>query len=540
MFVKYKLQIALFVSMYSCITASAQRIVKVNTESNNPNEVSIAINPLNPAQVVAGSNIYNLYFSTDSGFSWTEKILKSSMGVYGDPVVHFMPNGACLFAHLAMNKDRSKKDGSYSGLDRMVIQRSIDGGRTFNDGSYCGLNTPKMQDKPWLSHDATGNIYVSWTEFDKYGSAAPNDKSRIRFAQSNDSGFTFTQAITVSDNEGDCLDKDNTPEGATTAVGPHGEIYIAWAAFGKLYMDKSMDGGRSFGTDHEVTWQRGGWDLDIEGMYRGNGLPFLKCDKKGNLYLLYAEEIDAPSIPSDRREKIVSVIISKDGGASWGKPQVLNRSNAMDGFMPNMCHDELMDKIYIAWYDRRHSQNKKFADIYVAAMAENADSFVGRRITPISFPLPFKYVFFGDYIGIDAAKDMVRPIWTEDDTDGLVVKCGLLNASDLQKDFAAPNTEAYRYKTDLQHKVIYIHEQASKSSREYTWYWYHAKKGKWKKVERSVTNAYDDQQKPLLEVEHELTIREMHKWGGRLKKVYKDKSEKMYIIESWEILSGVK
>ena len=77
---------------------------------------------------------------------------------------------------------------------------------------------PKNQDKEWLAVDLSqsqykGKIYMTWTEFDDYGSSNPNDSSRIRFSKSTDQGETWSDAITISDRSGNCIDDDNTTEG---------------------------------------------------------------------------------------------------------------------------------------------------------------------------------------------------------------------------------------------------------------------------------------------------------------------------------------
>jgi len=63
------------------------RVSKVG--SNDPEEVTIAINPTNPQNLVAGANISYFYYSTDGGQTWAEGRLSSSLGVWGDPSVIF-------------------------------------------------------------------------------------------------------------------------------------------------------------------------------------------------------------------------------------------------------------------------------------------------------------------------------------------------------------------------------------------------------------------------------------------------------------------
>jgi hypothetical protein len=50
----------------------------------SPNEPSVAINPLNPDEIVVGANIDNSYFSVDGGITWQHDILTSTFGVNCD------------------------------------------------------------------------------------------------------------------------------------------------------------------------------------------------------------------------------------------------------------------------------------------------------------------------------------------------------------------------------------------------------------------------------------------------------------------------
>jgi hypothetical protein len=260
-----------YLAFSSVLLAQFPNIRVSRPESTNPEEITIAINPVNPLNLAAGANLDYYYFSTDGGFTWTEERLTSSLGVYGDPCVAFDAKGNLFYAHLS-------NPSSGDWLDRIVVQKSIDGGVTWNDGAGVGLNPPKDQDKEWLIADHTNspfrnNLYMAWTEFDKYGSADPNDSTRILFSRSTNSGETWSTPVRINDRGGDCRDEDDTVEGAVPAVGPNGEVYLSWAGPLGLMFDKSIDGGNTFGQDIFVSSQIGGWDLAIPGIYRANGLP---------------------------------------------------------------------------------------------------------------------------------------------------------------------------------------------------------------------------------------------------------------------------
>ncbi|MEI7727793.1 MAG: sialidase family protein [Bacteroidota bacterium] len=105
-----------------------------------PNEPSICINPKNPKQMVVGANTANYYYSADGGVTWTSGILTSTMGVFGDPAVIVDTAGNFYYFHLS---DPQGPDW----LDRIVCQKSINGGQTWNDGSYMGLMGQRTRTK---------------------------------------------------------------------------------------------------------------------------------------------------------------------------------------------------------------------------------------------------------------------------------------------------------------------------------------------------------------------------------------------------------
>lgn len=372
-----------------------------------PEEVTISINPTNPLNLAAGANIDYYYFTTDGGFTWSEGQLTSTLGVWGDPCVLFDGSGNLYYAHLS--------DPSFGyWLDRIVVQRSVNGGLNWDDGTGVGLFPPKQQDKEWLAVDLTNSpyynsLYMAWTEFDQYGSLSPTDSSRILFSRSTDAGASWDVPVRISDVGGNCLDGDSTVEGAVPAVGPNGEVYLSWSGPLGIMFDKSVDGGQTFGEDIYVTSQPGGWDFGVTGIYRCNGLPVTSCDisqspYRGNIYILW----------SDQRNGVentdIFLIKSTDGGDTWGIPKRVNDdTTSRHQFFPWMAIDNTTGYIYIVFYDRRNTTGDA-TDVYVAKSTDGGESFSNFKVSESSF-IPFETVFFGDYINVAANGGKIYPIW---------------------------------------------------------------------------------------------------------------------------------
>ncbi|MEZ4654063.1 MAG: FlgD immunoglobulin-like domain containing protein [Candidatus Eisenbacteria bacterium] len=385
--------------------------------TSNPEEVTIAINPVDPSNLIAGSNLSYSYHSTDGGWTWAQRTISSSMGVWGDPCVIFDAAGNGYYGHLS-------NPASGYWLDRIVVQKTTDGGATWNDGVGIGLNPPAQQDKEWLVADQTdspwsGNLYMSWTEFDNYGSPSPGDSSRILFSRSTSSGAAWDLPVRVSDVGGNCIDSDLTTEGAVPAVGPGGEIYVSWSRDGAIWFDRSTDGGVTFGEDVFVATQPGGWDFNVPGIYRCNGLPITACDVsnspyRGTVYVCWGDQRNGTD------DTDVFLIRSTDGGATWGSTITVNDdSGANQQFFPWMTVDPATGAVYVVFYDRRNGAGNE-TEVYVAMSVDGGSSFTNFVVSDTPFT-PTASVFFGDYINIAALSGHVYPIWMRLDGQELSV-----------------------------------------------------------------------------------------------------------------------
>ncbi|MBK7387504.1 MAG: T9SS type A sorting domain-containing protein [Bacteroidetes bacterium] len=389
----------------SCSLINAQHTNVMISSNNFPNEPSIAINPKNTNELVAGSNIDNYYYSTDGGLTWTEDLLTSTYGVWGDPVIACDTTGSFYFFHLS-----NPPSGSW--IDRIVCQRTNSPGGIWTPGTYTGLNGNKAQDKHWVAiNKNTNGIYMTWTEFDAYGSNIPTDSSRIMFSRSLDQGQTWSTALKINEVSGDCIDEDNTTEGAVPAIGPNGEVYVAWAGPAGLVFDRSTDGGNTWlSQDIFVSAIPGGWDFAIPGIYRANGLPITTCDLSGgpNHGTIYINWTDQRNGITDTD---VWLVKSVDGGNTWSTPIKVNDDTSnRQQFFTWMTLDQATGELWFVFYDRRNYNDTR-TDVYMARSADGGNTFQNFKISDTPF-IPTPGVFFGDYTNVTAHNNVVRPIWT--------------------------------------------------------------------------------------------------------------------------------
>lgn len=402
-----------FLFVFTIILEAQFKNVRVSSISaNQPNEVSIAINPTNPSFIAAGSNLRYFYISYNDGLNWEQKTMSSSWGVWGDPCLVYDADGYLFFGHLS---NPPSSTGGY-WIDRIVVQRSPDNGTNWDYDAGVGFSPPaKEQDKEWICADITNskfknNLYMAWTEFDNYGSTKPTDSTRILFSRSINRGQSWSNPVRISNRSGDCQDDDNTVEGCVPTVGPNGEVYLSWSGPAGLMFDKSLDGGVTFGNDTKVASLVSGWAFNIPGINRCNGMPITGCDisnskHKGNIYINWSDQING--------DTDIFLAKSTDGGFSWSTPKKVNNdSQKRDQFFTWMSVDPITGIIYIIFYDRRDNANPTSLEtqVYLARSDDGGETFKNFRISESSF-IPTSNVFFGDYTGIAAYNRKVYPIW---------------------------------------------------------------------------------------------------------------------------------
>ncbi len=431
--------LGILIILFSCKTTKttsnyskiiSRKNVKIYEQKNlfeyGPCEPSIFINPTNTNNIVAGSVMKNVHTSFDGGKTWQTKTMKSNLGVYGDPCITADYHGNFYYFHLA-NPD-GMAYGSKHFLESMVVQKSTDGGKTWSNGTAIGKNEfPKQQDKEWTVVNPKNNeIYLTWTEFDKYNSKDENHHSRILFSKSKNQGKTWSDTKILSELEGNALDDDKTVEGAVPAIGKNGELYVSWSYNDKIYFDKSFDDGETWlKNDVEVCNQPNGWTFDVPGLTRANGMPITCVDLsnskyQGTIYINFADQRNG----EDNTD--IFLVKSVDHGKTWSNPLKVNTDNTKTHqFFTWMSVDPKTGYIYIVFYDRsKYTDNQ--TDVVLAVSKDGGNSFINTTISEKPFT-PISSIFFGDYNNISAYNGIIRPIWTRYDNNKLSIWTCLIN-----------------------------------------------------------------------------------------------------------------
>lgn len=403
-----------FLSAVMTVPACAQ-FKNIKLDENSPTsracEPAITINQRDPQNIVAASVLDNIYVTHDGGKTWTSRKVTSPMGVYGDPVLLSDTKGDLYYFHLSDPTGEGWRNPK--SLDQIVCHVSGDGGDTWDEGHAIGYNPPKDQDKPWATVDGKGNLYVTWTQFDQYANPDPNCQSYILYSTSSN-GRKWSDPVTISQTPGNCLDDDNTAEGAMPAVSDDKKIYVTWANQNKIFMDRSFDGGGMWlSNDLAIVAQPGGWAMDIPGHQRCNGMPVTVVDRsksptKGSLYMVWADQRNGEN------DTDIWFARSHNFGDNWTSPQRINDDGVgKHQYMPWMAIDQTTGYLYILYYDRRAYDDLQ-TDVYLAYSTDGGNSFKNIKISEQPFT-PDAAVFFGDYTNIAAHKGIIAPVWTRMD-----------------------------------------------------------------------------------------------------------------------------
>jgi hypothetical protein len=369
-------------------------------------EPTIAINPIKPNEIIAGTVLNDYYYSKNGGKTWKSRSLTSPHGVYGDPVAVVDQEGVFYYFHLSNPVNGLK-------LDRIVCQRTFSLDDSMKTIGFTTVNE-KMHDKHSVAIDPnTGVIHMAWTQFDKYESKAMGDSTTIIYSSSTDKGKTWRTPIRISKLAGNCLDDSGTIEGVSLCIGLNSEIFVAYCLNESIYLNSSLDGGfHWFGHGElSVAQQPGGWSFSIPGIYRMNGFPSLQLDRsnaayRGRLYLSWSDQKNGSS------DTDVWMKYSDDWGRTWSNQiRVNNDNSSKHQFMSCLRVDPKTGTLVALFYDRRQ-HNNELTDVYLAYSKNGGQNFENVRITKQPF-LPDPKKFIGDYLALDIRDNRVQAMWPE-------------------------------------------------------------------------------------------------------------------------------
>ena len=411
--------------------------VDLSNECGPQSETFITLDPSRPNILAAGSNeIFRTpmrgYFSTDAGTSWggVDLPLPAPIGANGvdfgsDPSLTFDTRGNVFYGYIVVFFGNGK---GVNGTE-VAVARSKDGGATYPSASFFSFEggSNHFNDKPIITADKNlnspfrDNVYIAWD-----AASGGSTGGGIRVASSSDHGATFT--ITRADNPSG----PGRSIGASPAVGPNGELYVAWNDFraNVIAFNRSFDGGETWDQQRTISTKTIPFDIGIpaESFRRALVYPVLDVDRSSGPHRgrLYCSWMDLTAVGTTD----IFLSFSDDGGTTWSAAQVVadQLSIPVDRFNHWMSVDPVTGDVNLSFYDTRNDTTgfRFMTDVYFTRSSDGGGSFSSpnTRVTTVSSNehdcngvFPCAGIDYGnqqgDYEGLVSFGGVSYPIWTD-------------------------------------------------------------------------------------------------------------------------------
>jgi hypothetical protein len=400
------------------------------------NEVSIASNPTNPLNFLAGANTTGRFTTTDGGQTWNV----GSLGLGGDPVTAFDAAGRAYFGSLG---------NTSSCPDNPYFYRSTDGGFTFTGPMLPITDSAPGEhffDKEWIAVDnnATspyfGRIYYTVSNFRTPPGCNLNSYIDVQeqLVFSTDQGTTWSRPPTQINDA-----SHNQAQFTNPVAARDGTLYVGYQyqnctfnCNGSLPMvnlvAKSSDGGVSFSPSITITGQpisaTGAFVGGYQYLYAGSTTSGFRHNDQGilgvsptNANEVYAMWTDGRWDTSFVYQSVtgqhadIAFSRSTDGGTTWSAPIRVNddaQANGKDQFFPWMTVGT-DGTIHASWSDRRDSATGfQYRQYYSQSTDGGLTWSVNQAVSDVG-GTPGSFI--GDYssIAVNANNTLVLPLWTD-------------------------------------------------------------------------------------------------------------------------------
>jgi hypothetical protein len=338
-----------------------------------------AVHPTRPNAQVAvaqdGSFAARAYFTNDGGTTW-KSVELPRVAIEGvelfevdAPVVTMDADGVTTFAFVGVDKSDQ--------TDFVVVLRTADQGETFQS-AVSANQSPGYEFYPSLTADRQSAspyrnaVYATWTSF--FEPPDESSDSAIRLGRSHDPGARFAETLVD-----DLVEAPHYLTGAMPAVGPHGEVYVAWwdATDRVIRFDRSLDGGATFGVDTTVPTGQPALSFRIpaQNRYGVYPEPALEVDRssgphRGRLHLTWT------GAGEEEGATRVLHVYSDDGGQTWSAPKEVSSAPAgSDQFNPTVAVDDATGTVTVVWRDTRHDERRRSVHVLAAQSRDGGETF---------------------------------------------------------------------------------------------------------------------------------------------------------------------
>jgi hypothetical protein len=293
----------------------------------------------------------------------------------------------------------------------VVAVSSSDGGLTWTKTNPVVLNTLTLsnlnipfEDKYWIAADANllspfkDQLYVAWDRNQPCGLFCTNQTLLV--SSSADQGKTWTTPSKINDG----TSNSERVIFAFPAVAPDGIVYVLWHDYGqqKIFIDKSADGGTTWGTDVAVASTNIGFGTYIPcngKTTKSSGrvvspAPQMAIEPSGNIYVVF----DGNAGKGKTIDLDVFITKSSNGGRSWSRPQRVSSASTGQQYLPAISIDS-SGGVNVTYLDRRDDPNDCRTNNYFSHSTDGGATFTDSKVTSVDSDFDGNPNGPGDYQG---------------------------------------------------------------------------------------------------------------------------------------------